>query len=216
MSGLAQLLSTISPGVQMRQGTVTNYNGGSIDVTINDTLLTSIPYLDSYIPVVGDTVMLLQAGATWLTIGRAGTGTPQLAPVAQSIATKESTTSSTYTDLSTFGPSATIIVPATGRAIAHFSAEVGWADGTTDSADGGFMSIALSGANTVAAVDDFRAGAFNQFGGTNFNDGEYEVGRSYAFTGLTPGSTTFTMKYRSAGSGKSVDFGRRTIVVEPA
>lgn len=95
----------------------------------------------------------------------------------------ESTSSTTFTDLATVGPSATITVGASGIAVVGFACQpVG---GTPSSQ---YMSVALSGANTVAANDNW---ALN---GTGI------IGRTYAFTGLTPGSTTFRAKYR-VGSG---------------
>lgn len=95
----------------------------------------------------------------------------------------ESTSSTTYADLATVGPSATITVGASGIAV------VGWnCQPTGGTPSGQYMSVALSGGNTVAANDNW---ALN---GTGI------IGRTYVFTGLTPGSTTFRAKYR-VGTG---------------
>ena len=118
------------------------------------------------------------------------------------IDTLETSSSTSYTNLSTVGPSVTL---ATGSmAFVFFSAQMG------NSVDDGspYTSYAVSGATTVAA-SDIRS---TQFDGTGA--GEQASGGMMDFiSGLTPGTNTFTMKYRVAsGTG---NWQRRTIGVLP-
>jgi len=114
-----------------------------------------------------------------------------LSPAASEVvvATLEGTASATYTDLATGGPAVTLTVGPIGIAIVSFRAWVV----TGSSANQGRMSFAVSGANTVAAAD---ANSIYLPGAQSL-----QFGTSVVLSGLTPGSTTFTAKYRSAGSG---------------
>jgi hypothetical protein len=114
----------------------------------------------------------------------------------------ETTTSTSYVDLATPGPAATITVPASGKARVTITAAV-FNSGTDQCSVG----IAVSGATTTAA-DDARA-LRTTITAAHF----WRVSMSTVFTGLTPGSTTFTMKYRvNAGTG---NFSVREINAEP-
>lgn len=113
------------------------------------------------------------------------------------VATSQTTTSTSYVDLATVGPTVSVT---TGPAALVFlyNANVN-AAGTSSS----LMSFEVSGASSVAAND-------NQSIGTNSTVGS-RAGAVFLVTGLTPGSNTFTAKYRVGGStGTFVD--RRLIV----
>lgn len=104
------------------------------------------------------------------------------------VATTQTTTSTSYTNLSTTGPSVTITIPTSGRILLSFGARVsnntggGW----------GLVSYDATGANTISASDNYAAG----FRVATAND-ECTAERTEVLTGLTPGSTTFTVKYRA-------------------
>jgi hypothetical protein len=71
-----------------------------------------------------------------------------------------------------------------------------------------FMSFAGSGASTITAVD---ANALVQSGGA-----EQRASASSVLTGLTPGSTTLTAKYKVTGGGAaSCSFATRSIMSIP-
>lgn len=117
------------------------------------------------------------------------------------VATSETTTSTSYTDLATVTDTVTVTIGANGAALIVVSCEF-----SNSGANTTWMSWAASGANTIAASD---AVAFTQgasaarFGGS----------RVAYRTGLTPGSTTFKAKYRvSGGTGT---FLNRNILVIP-
>lgn len=114
----------------------------------------------------------------------------------------QSTTSTSYTDLGTPGPS---VSSTTGtEAIVWFSAEV---ESSTPNALQKF-SVAVSGATTVAASDDWAV----TLDGTDDLSPSRRMG-AHRFTGLTGGINTFTMKY-AAGSNTAT-FGNRELIVMP-
>jgi hypothetical protein len=109
--------------------------------------------------------------------------------VADAVLTQQSTTSTTYANLTTPGPAVTLVVPASGRVLISVTAGIQ----TTQGGALGFMSFAMSGANTSSGND---ATALNLLG----NDFQ-KASASFVLSGLTPGSTTFTAVYRtSAGT----------------
>lgn len=123
-------------------------------------------------------------------------------PSTASIATVQSTTSTSYTDLATVGPAVTVT---TGTiALVWFAAAM--ANSTGDAQCN--ASVAVSGASSVAANDVW---ALTSDGVTAGNYIRY--GTMHAFTGLTAGSNTFTMKYRAGSS--TANYQRREILVLP-
>lgn len=130
---------------------------------------------------------------------------PNASVAIATIATSETTGSSSYTDLATAGPAVTVTVPASGKVRVSIGAEIG------NSATGlAVMAVALSGANTVAA----GAGALAIYV-TPVGTGGGGLGRTTILTGLTPGSTTFTAKYKNTAGAGSASFSARDIMAEP-
>jgi hypothetical protein len=111
------------------------------------------------------------------------------------IATSETTTSTSYTDLTTPGPSITLTTGV--KALVAFAARLANnTGGATSSA-----SVEVSGASTQAG-SDFRAIRFES---SAAND-EARIGIFYVHEGLSSGSNTFKLQYRvSAGTGTFVD-----------
>jgi hypothetical protein len=107
--------------------------------------------------------------------------------VAAALLTQQATTSTTYTDLATVGPAITLPVPASGRVLVSVTAGIQTSTGGAS----GFMSFAMSGANTVPPATD-NSTALNLIG----NDFQ-KASATFVLTGLSPGSTTFTAKYRT-------------------
>lgn len=123
-----------------------------------------------------------------------------LGPTTAVVATDQGTTSTSFTDLATTGPAATVTIGTNGLALAFWSAEIYNVSAQK------YVGVALSGANTVAAnnADAIR------------NDPATFSGTQTAFklfTGLTPGPTTFTLKYRTASG--TAQFSSRKITVIP-
>lgn len=123
-------------------------------------------------------------------------------PASAGVATSQTTTSTSYTDLATVGPAVTLL---TGTAaLVIVTAEV-------DTTGGGVvprMGFAVSGASTVAATDTW--GLKVDAAAACLIQASFAV----LVTGLTPGVNTFTAKYR-VGSGTGT-FLNRGITVWPA
>ncbi len=138
------------------------------------------------------------------------------APAASSALTAafQGTTSTTYTDLTTAGAAVTVTVGSSGIAIVSFTADIQIAYAINQSAFA-WVSFAVSGANTLAA-DDTRAArfAFNNAGTGGTPTLESTMANTIVLTGLTTGSTTFTMKYkRSTAAITALNWQNRRINV---
>lgn len=149
--------------------------------------------------------MLETAPAKATTAGRifVATGANAIAERAildNAVATSQTTTSTSYTDLATSGPAQTVTTGAQALVI--------WHSFITNSGSGnvGHVSVAVSGATTTAASDTWAL----SYESSAASDG-IAVATVHLFTSLTPGSNTFTLKYRvTAGTGT---FSSRDIVV---
>ena len=117
------------------------------------------------------------------------------------VLTEQSTTSTSYTDLSTAGPAVTVTTGTS--AIVLITA--GYAN-NGGSGPASAMSFAVSGATTIAASDNYRG----IVGGANTVAAC--IAATTKLTTLTPGSNVFTAKYRvtSASTGS---FAHRSISV---
>lgn len=118
------------------------------------------------------------------------------------VATTETTTSLTYADLTTVGPSVTVTVGASGKVMLHAKCRL--KNNTANQYAG--AGIVVSGANTIAAftlmiVQNDAASDFQEFGASTM------------LTGLAAGSTTFKMQY--IVSGGTGEFNTRELTVAP-
>jgi hypothetical protein len=121
-------------------------------------------------------------------------------PLAATVNTGETTSSTTYTDLATVGPAVTVTIGSTGKALVAIYASL--ANTTNNYALAGY---AVSGASVVAAADL----AALQHGSSI----AIRAGATLLHQSLVAGSNTFTMKYRKdAGAGVSDFTGRRLLV----
>ena len=119
---------------------------------------------------------------------------------AATVATGQTTTSTSYTDLATVGPAATITTGT--KALVFITSNI---DNQSNNGQG-HIGFAVSGATTVAAADTqalhyYSSGAI-----------ALQYGAAYYISGLTAGSNTFTLKYRS-GNGSTQYFANRQITV---
>ena len=116
----------------------------------------------------------------------------------------QSTTSTSYVDLSTVGPQVTVT---TGTEVLVF---LTCAQSNDNAGDSSFMTVAVSGATTRAAIDD---DALQLVSAINF--ASHRATRTTFLTGLTAGSNTFTAKYRSDSGTNAANFNLRAIIVIP-
>lgn len=211
-----------------RQGTILSWDPVTLENTVEagGAVLPNLPVQgisDAVTYQPGTTVSLMVVESTWAIVGtfvRPGTAAAAQAvsmlsarTKAQTINVQESTTSFAWTDLATPGPAVTITIGPSGRALMWLSAKGGWSLVVADVYQGAFMTAQLSGANTLAADLQWAAFIETQHGSTTFATVSTTIGSAYTFEGLTPGETTFTVKYSVGASGRSVDFNRRTLVV---
>lgn len=117
------------------------------------------------------------------------------------VATAQATSSTSFADLATAGPSVTVTVGASGKVELKVSSRM---FNDTANADC-YVGVDISGASTVAAgtllVGGGPVNKLLQFGTTSI------------VTGLTPGSTTFKMQY--AVSAGAATFQVRELTVAP-
>lgn len=118
------------------------------------------------------------------------------------VAAMESTTSTSYGDLTTVGPLVTANCTA---AIVFISAKMS----NPNEGRSATVSVAISGATTRAASDDWCLSV----GGSAANN-PIRVGAAMAFA-LNSGSNTFTMKYKSQAGYTPSYFEDREMVVIP-
>lgn len=119
------------------------------------------------------------------------TADDSLAGGGASVATQEDTTSLTYTDLATAGPSTSVTLTAARTVLVFVRSSMQ----NITTADDVFMSFAASGATTVAAAD---------VNGLRHNgSGTAEQYASVAVVACNAGTTTFTAKHRvDGGTGR--------------
>ena len=101
------------------------------------------------------------------------------------VTTPESTASTTYADLATTGPAVTVTTGA--QALVMINSNI--YNTTADVA--AFASVAVSGATSLSASSQW---CIRVDGDTDTQP--WRLGCSQLFTGLTPGTHTFTMKYK--------------------
>ena len=137
-------------------------------------------------PASGDAAAgkFLKADATWAVPASGGGSSFS----GNTVSTLESTSSTTYTNLTTSGPAVTVTTGTTAVVCLSVSANKSGVGNTA------FISVAVSGATTLAASDTNSAS-----GAEALSTAGVSINRVLVLTGLTAGSNTFTMKYRVDG-----------------
>lgn len=208
-------LGTGDGQAQTRQGIVTAWNSatGENTISVAGALLHNIPCIaiaDSIMLTVGDPVVLLKVKSKWFISGRIAPpgGGAALGIRAASIQTAQNTTSTTYTNLATVGPTLTdVYIGSSRRCLVFFSASV---NATTDI---GSISVQVSGASTIAPATN-RSAYLGSNAGTQILGTPMTFLLFTAADGLNSGLNTFQLKYLSS-LGTSIQFGDRRIAVFP-
>lgn len=124
-----------------------------------------------------------------------------LTPKGATINTNQSSTNTSYVDLATAGPSVTIN---TGTTALVTVSSVGY--NSASAGNTAKIGVAVSGATTLSASDNFCAQ-------TSFwtSNAGVTIASSFVLTGLTAGSNTFKMQYKTDGG--TINYFNRYIVV---
>jgi hypothetical protein len=117
--------------------------------------------------------------------------------------TLETTTSTSYTDLATTTDQVTVTIGQSGLAIVLIHATI-----INTGLYYGYVSLALSGANTQAASTQLGLVFVPAYANWISQSGD-----AFALPGLNPGSTTFKLKYQVQGGTGT--FGNRRLTVIP-
>jgi hypothetical protein len=117
--------------------------------------------------------------------------------------TEQLTPSDTYTDLTTVGPS---ITATTGTAVMILMSAQAVNDGGSGRQSS--ITLAVSGATTITASDIY-AMVTSSASGALFQT----TTRAWYIDTLTPGSNTFTLKYKTQGSPNTSYFKFRSLVI---
>lgn len=140
-----------------------------------------------YAYIEATSTLQVYTGTAWLTV------TPAFATT-QTQAT-QTTTSSAYTDLATV-TSVTVTTGTSALCVWHCTA----LNATSNA--GVFVSMAVSGATTIAATDTIS----NYYQAPSSSLGLYvPYASGHIFSTLNPGSNTFTMKFRTTAGTASFD-----------
>lgn len=238
-SDLVPLLAGLGggKGVGFRQGVVVAWNPDTAEnqIQVGNTVIDNLPILntsEASLLVPGDVVGILTSGSSWAIMGRLVIpGTPEAASSIQAITNRIQAAadpaggfrnSSTWGDLyspALVGPEVSIRIGASGRALAFWSAEIGQTSNWQEK-NNPHVGVSVSGANTIAPSDTHALNWHWQFpvigapGGAVMNSW-IQSSVFHLYTGLDPGDTLFTMKYRHDGitPAGDVKFEAREIVV---
>jgi hypothetical protein len=122
------------------------------------------------------------------------------------VATSQTTTSTSYTDLTTAGPAVTLTTGTKALVIVTANIKM------QTSGETAFMSYAVSGATTIAASDTV---ALAKMQNTSTQDDLIRASAASVAT-LTAGSNVFTSKYRSSAANTSTFLNRSIFVINLA
>lgn len=147
-----------------------------------------------------------------------GTTATEILPIYEAqVSAEEFTTSTSYVDLTTVGPTVTPVVGASGKVLVITDAFVA-VPGNASGIGAGYVGISVDGAAPTGAMDKILYFSLSNGAGSAVS-GAQTIGSAYVLGGLSTGSHTMTMKYRSNCSGGSaggtVGFGSRYLQVQP-
>jgi len=220
-----------APGLGYRQGVLRAWNTVNAENTVDvgGMLVDNLPILntnnDALQLAAGDVVGILTTGAaasSWMILGRVTMpGTPAAESLLSQVSsgidvgvvnTAQSTSSTTYGDLATVGPSATVTIRPTGKCLVIISSQMGYA--TAGSTGGCKASFVATGANTLGTSPQRSINMYSNMGSPSTARVD-QFGATFYLSGLNPGATTFTMKYGAQAGGATADFADRVLVAFP-
>ncbi|MFC3504797.1 hypothetical protein ACFOOK_28050 [Micromonospora krabiensis] len=224
------------PSVGYRQGVIRQWNPVTAEnvVEVDGTLITNVSILNTNEALQlqpGDVVGILTTGGaarSWAILGRLTIPGTDAAASALRVVSSRITAAvnnaqgtltvptPSYTDLAGgggVGPSVTVDISGSGKALVMFGVETAWGAPVTEGL-GAYASVAVSGATSIAANASWGVG--HDVNPVN-EAHTFTASKFHLFTGLNAGANTFTMKYRvytATGTGTpTVWFREREIAV---
>ncbi|MEU8636796.1 hypothetical protein AB0C38_31885 [Amycolatopsis sp. NPDC048633] len=195
---------------------------GLNSVMINGAPVSNLRVLQSGIGIVyqpGDTVMVEKRMSQWYILGKvAAPGASAANQIGAAVVnTPQATSNVNFGDLATVGPSKTVYIGSTRRALVLANTGVDSTFVTANQYAGGWLTLAVSGASTIGP-----SGATTPFYATGFIGFEADFIGTFSQTwlvtaadGLNVGLNTFTLKYAAATAGVNATFSGRAIAVIP-
>lgn len=168
----------------------TTWTAAQFNTHVRDNLNTTAPALAT-------------AAGNWIVPNGANTLVQRTMADGDRVTASETTSSTSYTTLTTAGPSVTIT---TGTTALVF---VGAAMSNDQASGGEAMSFAISGSTSVSASDTWA----QRWDGANTSSQTGRWGMWRLVTGLTAGSNTFAARYRAIQTGTATFANRELIVV---
>lgn len=222
--------------VGFRQGVVVSWDQETAENTIlvGGSLMENLPILntsEAAILAEGNVVSILTAGSTWGILGRftipgtaeAVSALSAIKVQSDSVNTPEATTSGSFTDLATPGPEVVATIGPTGRAVLILSAQIT----LTVPTGGGITSVQAQMSFIGTGANVFPTGTYQSMAGQLWYNSSQSGGfdtsietkthmsKTFLLEGLSPGSTTFTAKYRRASGAGTLSFDDRNMTVLP-
>lgn len=176
---------------------VTNGSSLNVDSILGNTSANSLS-------IAGITITSSKVPGTNITNSTIGPNQLATGAATASVLTSETTTSTSYAQLTTKTDAVTVTIGVNGLALISIFSYI--SNNTSNFSN--FVGFAISGANTVAPTDTMAI-QFESYGANAF--GQY--GATFLVTGLTAGSTTFSINYRV--DGNTGTFKNRRISVLP-
>jgi hypothetical protein len=173
-----QILTAAQMTALQAQAVMTFTTEAARDTAITAPTEGMVAYLTApTVPTFTGGALTIYNGAVWVCVSEQSA----------TVSTYETTSSATYTNLTTAGPSVTLV---TGTAaMISFGASINSPSGQQCQ-----LSFAVSGATTLAASD-----TNSTFGGGVTGGLSGSLSRTMVISGLTPGTNTFMLKYNTSG-----------------
>lgn len=234
----ASLFSSAPEGpaqdIKYRTGVIQTWNKATLEntVLVGNALLTDVAVLgvaEAASFTTGTVVGILSIrsanGAnTWAIIGRMvqpGTAdaTDAMSALGSNVqfdfvTASETTTSVSFTDLTTVGPTVNVNIGASGKVLIFCAATIAISPDALETW-GGFMNVQLTGANTVAPASVPGGLGYSIIAQASPDFLEISMTRMIPLSGLNPGETMFQAKYAIGvgASGETARFRNRSVAV---
>lgn len=162
----------------------------------------------------GDVVMVVRKQTQYFVLGKiaspGGNNANQIQ--GQYIAASESTTNTSKTSLTTFGPQVNVRIGSSGRALVMVGAYLQSAGVANAGYSGGAVYVDITDSSTKINAVQAIKNMYAQSSASGFSE---TVSAVQLVTGLNPGNTVFTCYYSAGPAPGTTTFASRTLTVIP-